>query len=290
MKTVLATLGCVLGVVSAFSQGFSVQVVLEQDSYLAGETLIAKVRVSNFSGQNLRFGKEADWLTFTVENAEHSGVSRQGTVPVMGEFTLEPSMTGAKKVNLAPYFELTRAGRYSVTASVTSPELRQTAQSKPVTFDIINGSSIWQQEFGVPGTGQDTGMPEMRRYSLVQTLHSKSIKLYLRLTDVRQTRIFAVYPLGAMASFGSPEPQLDKFNNLHVLFQTGPRVFVHCLINPDGVLIARESYDLVSTRPVLHPESDGRVTVLGGTRHPMASDLPPPADASSISNAKSDQP
>src|ERR1039457_3925358 len=119
MKFVLAMLGCMAVAISVSGQGFSVQLVLDQDQYLAGEALPARVRVSNFSGQKLHLGAEADWLTFVVENAQHLEVSGQGTVPVIGEFSLEPSMTGTKKADLAPYFDLSRAGRYYATATVT---------------------------------------------------------------------------------------------------------------------------------------------------------------------------
>jgi hypothetical protein len=294
VKTVLAILSCLAGALCALGQGVSVQLVLDQDQYLAGETLPAKVRVSNFSGHPLHLGKEADWLTFWVQDAQHLEVSRQDMVPVAGEFTLEPSMTGTKRVDLAPYFDLTQAGRYYVSAVVTVPELRQTLQSKAVAFDIINGSSIWEQEFGVPGTAQDGALPEVRHYALIETLHSKTIKLYFRLSGARQSRIYRVYPLGTMVSFSNPEPQLDKFNNLHVLYQTGARIFQHCLVNPDGILIARESYEITSTRPVLHAEKDGRVTVSGGVRRSMPTDLPPPylpsVQTAPQTNAKSNRP
>jgi hypothetical protein len=116
------------------------------------------------------------------------------------------------------------------------------------------------------------------------------VKLYFRLTDTRRLRIFAVFPLGAMASFGSPEPQLDRFSNLHVLYQTSARLFVHSVVNPDGILLIRETFENTSTRPALRPEKDGRVMVGGGTRRAMPTDLPPPApDVTPKTNAKPSQ-
>ncbi len=290
MKTLLAFLSCLAAGFPALGQSFSVQLVLEQDQYLAGESLPAKVRVTNFSGRPLHLGQESNWLTFWVEDSQRLEVPKRAPVPVTSAFTLEPSMTGTTKVDLAPCFDLSRAGRYRVTAMVNVPELKQTLQSKPVTFDIINGSSIWEQEFGVPGTSHDGSLPELRRYALIQTLHSKTMKLYFRLTNARQTRILRVYPLGTMVSFSNPQPQLDRFSNLHVLYQTGARLFVHCLVNPDGVLLVRETYELSNTRPALRAEKDGRVTVAGGTRRPMATDLPPPSEPTSLTNAKPAQP
>jgi hypothetical protein len=290
MKTVLVLLGCVAAAVASVGQGIiSVQLAMDQDSFVAGETIPVKVRVSNFAGRDLHLGKEADWLTFVIEDAQHDRVGQLEPVPVQGEFTLQSSMTGTKKSDLSPYYDLSRAGRYTVSAIVNAPELKQTVQSKGVTFDVINGSSIWDQEFGVPGTAPAGGAPEMRRYALIQTTHAKVIKLYLRLTDSGQSRIFAVFPLGTIVSFGRPELQLDKFSNLHVIFQSGAHRYAHCLVNPDGVLLARETYEVTSTRPKLFAEADGRVTVLGGERRPMPSDLPPPSPATPTPNATPDQ-
>jgi hypothetical protein len=83
---------------------------------------------------------------------------------------------------------------------------------------------------------------------------------------------------------------LDRFSNLHVLFQSGARSFVHCLINPDGVLLARETYDCSESRPVFHPEADGRISITGGFRVYGPEDLPPPLRANDKSNATTSVP
>ena len=281
----VATISMVTG------QGVSVQVVPEQDQYLPSESLILKVRITNDAGQNLVLGKDDEWLNFTVENVEHFVVARLGAVPVRGEFTLEPSTTGTKKVDIAPYFELTRPGRYSVTALVNLPQWGQTVQSKAVSFDIIKGSSVWEKEFGVPpAEKQADAQPEFRRYALVETLHSKTLKLYFRLTDTREDRVFRIFPLGPMVAFSNLEPQMDRFSNLHVLYQSGGRTFIHCLINPDGLLLGRETYEYDDTRPALRAQPDGRIKVVGGKRRVTATDVPPPVNPTSPLDAKTDQP
>src|SRR5579862_590467 len=122
MKTVLSTLLCLIGVLPlALGQGISVQLLLDQEQYLPNETLTVKARISNFSGQTLRLGSDSDWLTFGVEDWRHLPVSRRGNLSTTGEFTLEPSMTATKKVNLAPYFELNQPGRYTITANLRVP-------------------------------------------------------------------------------------------------------------------------------------------------------------------------
>jgi hypothetical protein len=282
MRLAVATLAFLAAALPRLlGQGVSVEVALDQEQFLPGETLVVRVRISNFTGQPLELGKDDTWLSFSVENSHRIAVGKRGTVPVKGAFTLEPSTTGTKKVDIAPYFDILPTGRYYVSAIILLPEWRQALQTKAMPFDIIKGSSIWEQEFGVPSTGKEPGsLPEIRRYSLIQTLHSRVIQLYLSLTDSRGGQVFRVYPLGQMVSFSNPEPQLDKFSNLHVLYQSSGRLFMHCLVNPDGVLLARETYEVSGSRPVLRAETDGRITVAGGTRRIGPNDLPPPASPS----------
>src|SRR5215472_12959665 len=85
----------------------TVEVVQDQDQFLPGEALRAKVRVTNHSGQTLRLGAEADWLTFVVQTREGGLVEKFGEVPVKSEFTLESSKVATTRVDLEPYFSLT---------------------------------------------------------------------------------------------------------------------------------------------------------------------------------------
>jgi hypothetical protein len=60
-----------------------------------------------------------------------------------------------------------------------------------------------------------------------------------------------------------------------VLYQNGPHSFNYTIINPDGNVIVRQTYDY-TTRPRMQGDSDGNVTMTGGNRHVTPDDLPPP--------------
>jgi glycine/D-amino acid oxidase-like deaminating enzyme len=92
-----------------------------------------------------------------------------------------------------------------------------------------------------------------------------------------------------MVSFSKPECQIDKSSNLHVLYQTGARSFNYSVINPDGRLLVRQTYDYSDTRPVLRIDREGRILIGGGVRRSSSDDLPPPADAST-NDAKTPKP
>src|SRR5215470_15435229 len=76
----------------------SVEVLQDQDQFLQGEALLAKVRVTNRSGQTLRLGDTEDWVTFSVESREGSPVSKLDEAPVVGAFTLDSSKMATKQV------------------------------------------------------------------------------------------------------------------------------------------------------------------------------------------------
>ena len=111
----------------------------------------------------------------------------------VGEFKLDSSKIGTRRIDIAPYFDLSRPGRYTVTASVRIPQLNTRVQSKPKAFNIITGTVLWQQDFGMPPDPKDpNSAPEIRKYSLLQVTHEKELKLYFRLTDGSGAKTFKV--------------------------------------------------------------------------------------------------
>jgi hypothetical protein len=101
--------------------------------------------------------------------------------------------------------------------------------------------------------------------------------LYVQVTGA-SGKIYRVFPIGPMLSFGQPEAQVDKLSNLHVLYQDGPHSFNYTAVDPDGNIFVHQTYDYTS-RPRLRADSEGKLKVVGGTRRVDASDVPPPRTA-----------
>jgi hypothetical protein len=249
----------------------SVEVLTDQDQFLREEPLPVKVRLTNRSGQTLQLGHDNQWLSFAIESLDDVVVSKVGEIPVTGEFALESAQVATRQVDLIPGFDLTEAGRYKVTATVRIKAWNVEVASKPKAFEIVRGTRLWAQEFGIPTA---TGAPEARKYTLQQANYRKQLKLYLRLTDVDETHVFRVFPIGPLVSFSRPEAQVDRASYLHVLFQTGARSFLFQVINPDGDVVLRQTYDYTATRPVLRANDEGRIYVAGGARRITSSDVP----------------
>ena len=255
----------------------TVEVTLEQEQFLPAESLPVAVRITNRSGQSLRLGREEDWLTFSVESRGNEVVPKLGEVPVVGEFELESSRVATKRVDLAPYFLLTRPGRYSIIATVRIKDWNESLRSPPKGFDIVEGARLWEQEIGVPNSAAgNNATPEVRKFVLQQANYLKSqLRLYFRLTDASGARTIRVYPIGPLVSFARPEPQVDMFSNLHLLYQDGARSFSYTVINPEGEIIVRRTYDYLDKRPRLAPDDAGKILVTGGVRRPTPKDIPP---------------
>src|SRR6266850_855299 len=288
--------GLVLGLLAASLQPVwaqvTVEVMLKQDQFLPGESLPAAVRITNRSGQTLRLGGEEDWLTFSIEARAGTVVSKTGDAPVVDEFTLESSKVATKRVDLAPYFTLTQPGRYSIVATVRIKNWDHELTSRPREFDIIEGAKLWEQAVGVPNAARTNSNPEVRKYMLQQANYLKGrIGLFLRVTDSSGAKTFRVFPVGAMVSFSRPEPQIDKFSNLHVLYLNGAHTFSYTVFNPSGDLLTRETYDMPNNaHPRLQADAEGKISVAGGVRRITANDVPAPNPATPPDDAQKSKP
>lgn len=254
----------------------TVNLTLEQDQFLPGESLPVAVHITNQSGQTLHLGADPDWLTFAVEADNDFIVVKNSDPPVQGEFSLESSQIATKRVDLEPCFDLKQAGHYRIIATVRIKDWNTEITSPARGFDIIDGAKLWSQVFGVPlPAGVSNRPPEVRKYTLEEAnyLHSQ-LRMYVRVSDESGSTVFKVRAIGPMVSFSQPEAQLDRFSNLHVLYQSGASSFLYTVIDPKGELLHQEIYDYFDTRPRLRIGNDGSINVVGGIRRVKPQDIP----------------
>ena len=276
MKFSLPILGLAWLTFFSASAQVTVNVVLDQEQFLPNESLPVAVRITNRSGQPLHLGADANWLTFSVTSVDSFVVTRIADVPVQGEFDLGSSQMATKRVDLAPYFKLTRQGSYRLVATVHIKDWNAEIPSPPQSFDVIDGAKLWSQTFGLPApAGVTNGAPEVRKYTLEQANYLRSqLRMYVQVSDESETRIFKVRAIGPMVSFSQPEALVDRFCHLHVMHQSGARIFTYSVVNPGGDIVRQEIYDYFNTRPRLHTDDDGNITVLGGARRVKPNGMP----------------
>jgi len=246
---------------------------LDQDYFLPSEAIPLAVKITNRSGQQLHLGADADWLTFNVEADDGFVVIKNAEVPVQGAFDLETSQLAIKRVDLQPYFAMTKPGRYHVIATLHIKDWSAQLASQPKHFDVIAGAQLWAQDFGVKdGTN---AVPEVRKYTLEQANYLKAqLRLYVQVSDASEETVYKVTPLGPMVSFSHTEAQVDRQSRLNVLWQAGAQSFNYAIVNPDGTVAVTDYYDNFYSRPRLTVNENGDVVVLGGTRRPKPTELP----------------
>ena len=273
MKFLLPILGLTCLTFFNASAQIKVEVTMDQDQFLPSEALPVAVRITNRSGQPLHLGEYPNWLTFDVESDDGFIVVKNAEVPVTGEFDVGSSQVATKHVDIAPYFNLTRPGRYRVIATLRIKDWSAETPSAPKPFDVISGAKLWSQDFGVPaGTN---GAPEVRKYTLEKANYLRlQLRLYVEVSDATESRVISVIPIGKAVSFSDPETQLDRYSNLHVLWQSSASFFTYAVVNPDGGLAKQEIYDFVNARPRLGMNDDGSVVVVGGLRRANPEPMP----------------
>lgn len=275
MKKLAVSFALAVALAGSLSAQVIVEVVLEQNQFIPNETIPVKARVVNHSGQTIQFGSE-DWLSYSVEARDGVEVIKSGEPPQPHGFDLKSSETATTpRTDLAPYFSVTKPGRYAVTATVRVKDWDRALVSKPKYFDVVRGQIIWEQDFGVPQSATNHDAPEVRKYQLQQATMSRAMRLYVRLTDAGETKTFRVAPIGPMISFSDPQTRIDQASNLHLLYQEGARLYSYTVFTPDGDLIVRQTYGYGGSSPHLIVDDAGKVGVVGGVRRSEDNDIPP---------------
>jgi len=254
----------------------TVEVELDQQQYLPSESLPVAVKITNRSGQTIHLGEDPNWLTFSVESEDGFVVIKNGEAPVVGPFDLESSQMATKRVDLEPWFTLNKAGRYHLVATLRIKDWSAEEASAPTFFDVINGVTIWSQEFGLPVPPEAVSrVPQVRQYTLVKANYLKSqLRLYAQVSDPGDARIYKVVNVGPLVSFSQPEAQIDRLGNLQVLYQSGASLFSYTVLDSNGEFVRREIFDYVNSRPRLSVDANGDLTVIGGVRRLKPTEMP----------------
>jgi hypothetical protein len=166
-----------------------------------------------------------------------------------------------RSVNLTPLFPLHEFGLYRVKATVYAEAFGRYFSSPPLAVEITDGRPIWQEVVGVPGTG---GEPDLRTITLLSHKLSRSTRLYVRIENREQGRVYATHQLGQFLTFGRPEVLLDVDNQIHILQNTMPKQFLYTHLGLGGEVLAQQAFSEAGSRPTLVKEAGGTVKVSGG--------------------------
>lgn len=261
------------GVVPAMAQA-KLEVLLEQKQYLLKEPLLVGIRLVNHSGQTLTV-PGTNWLSLNIEDRDKFVVKKLIEVPAPEPVVVESTYMATQWIDIGDVFDFRENMSYKLNARVRIEQWGEDIYCKPVSFEIIKGTVLWEQPFGVPS--EPGSPPQMRKYILQQANYLNDLQLYVRVTDPAERFVYKARRLAPMLLISQPEAQVDSLNRLHVLTQFGMRQFMHLCIDPDGEVQLRNTYEASGMRPILKVTDAGGVFVKGGQRLLRQDDIPPSA-------------
>lgn len=260
----------------------SVTMKVDRNSYLVNEPVTAVVSITNRSGRELFFHSEANgqvaksWLDFALRHSGGKPLIRVNN-GVFRAAKLPPGQAISRRVNLSSLYRIGQPGNFSTNAKITIDGL--TYQSNATHFSISTGSPLFNQAFGAPGTKY----PD-REYRVISFNDGRKTSIFAAVHDRKTKMSLATNRLSNVLLFKQPQATLDGKNNLHVLYQSNPEIFVHATVNKDGMMTASKFYKRgASGIPGLMAFANGEIKVRGGIPYDPAKEAKERAKAKTIS-------
>jgi hypothetical protein len=255
---------CLLAAENCSAQ-IKVDLSFKRKLYVLYEPLVAVVSIENLSGRPLLLdnSEENRWFGFTIETEDGRPVPPNNPNYELAPVAIEPGERLTRAVNLTPLFPMQEFGAYRVKATIYAASFGRFFSSAPLAVEITDGRPIWQEVVGMPGAD---GPPELRTVTLLTHKLSRSTRLYARIEDKQNGKIYAMHQLGPFLTFGRPDVMLDLRNELHILQNSAPKQFLYSHLGLSGEILGQQSYLERGSRPSLVKDGNGEVKVVGG--HP----------------------
>lgn len=248
---------------AAFAQ-LQVTLELNRNRFVAFEPIQATVTIANRAGKDVVLGDASgrNWLTFNIERIGGGAVLPYEGSPRLRPHVLARGESIRETISLGRYYPLGSLGTYSARANVYFPEFGQHIVSNVRSFAITDGSTLWKDKIGVNKPGQPTSYREM---SLLSFQEDDKMTLYVRIREERTGRVLATYAIGRLVLQQAPQATLDGDSNLHAFFLTGPKMYRHIIIDPDGKKLSEDMYEAKNnSTPELKIAQNQGVRVAGG--------------------------
>ncbi|QSH41946.1 hypothetical protein P0136_05410 [Lentisphaerota bacterium ZTH] len=244
---------------------------LSRHYFLQYEPVFAKILLRNDSGHAVAFGnhkKLQGQLLFEIIDSRQRRISRiKGTVYPMVGILLRPGATREIVVPVNKYYNLLKCGKYRIKAFIQHNMFEDSYQSNECTFDISQGSVIWQRTVGVPDFAEKKQIKRVktRTFTIRCLLEGQRKTYYLLLEDKK--KIYSIKRIGFELGEERMVCDVDNFSRLHIMLPISPKVFTCLIYNINGELESREVYKRTDTIPTLiRDPKTGKVYVAGGEK------------------------
>ncbi|HXX42403.1 MAG TPA: hypothetical protein VEI58_09075 [Chthoniobacterales bacterium] len=255
---------CLVLISSSALGQIQVDLKLPRLQFIAYEPVIATVGITNLAGRDIDLHDLSGqpWFGFEVTGQDGQLIGTLKTDPIQPPLKIETGKRVTQKINLTSLFVVHDFGAYHVRAHVYFADLGKFFYSPAKVFEVTDARPIWQQTVGIPeGTG---GGGDARSYSLLSNRFPDHTSLYVRVEDKDRGIVYATYSLGRIIALDEPQAELDRANQLHVLFCAAPRAWAYDRVGLNGDLLAHETFMETKSRPRLVRSDDGEVRIAGG--------------------------
>ncbi len=265
-----AFIPALLGVIAACSTDSAqaqlmVQMKLQKTHYLAYEPMRATVTINNRSGHDIVLGgpKGRSWLTLDVYRDGQLLSPRPSGSARFSPVLLASGKSIIKTVDVAQIYPVTDYGSYSISAAAYFPPLKKYFSSPKQRANVTDSRAFWKQAVGV-SQGRYK-LASFREFSLHKHHDSGNSTIYVRLREVKGTRVYCTFSLGRYINVRKPQATVDSQNRLHVMHMISPRIYSHAQVSPEGTFLGNKYYrEVANNRPTLTIDTDGSVKVAGG--------------------------
>jgi hypothetical protein len=260
--SILALACCAFAAVHQASAQVRVDLSLKRGLFIRYEPVVAYVTITNLSGSQLTLEDQGNhkWFSFQIEGAKGDLVPPRNPDYTLKPITINAGESVKRAVNITPLYPITEYGIYRIRAAVYDSNTRRYFSSNPVlNIEVTEGHLLWGQEIGVPGE------KNVRAVSLLSHRLPDSTQLYLRIEDKEGGIVYCTHQLGRLVMSGKPDILIGENNEINILQNVSPKMFLYTHSTLDGKVTERKQYaSAKDVRPALKRKADGTVEVIGG--------------------------
>ena len=266
----------------------SVELVMNQEKYMQYEPIYARVRLRNYSGQPLVFGKDEKLKGALqleiVQNRRFVKPIKQEDFSLIGTVLL-PGQSEEFVFRVDKYYKLTKVGHYTIHAFVRHAKLKDVFRSADRSIEVTPGVEVWRRTVGVPDVlagsraAQTRGGTLKTRSFSLRVLEERAVRHnYVVVEDAK--RVYGVICIGKEVSSAPRTQEIDMLNRLHVISPVASRLFRYLVINLDGRIEHQEMLKREQSVPVLVRDGKtGQVSRVGGVEAVAGVDYKLPENA-----------
>jgi len=256
------------------------------------EPIFAQVKMRNYSGQPLVFGKDEKLqgeLLFDIMLGTDTAIPAiQGKRYALEGTILMPGETKEIVIPLGSLYSMNRLGAYRVHAYVKHAMLKDMFRSNECRFEVNPGVVVWSRKVGIPEIVRTSEKIDNtikdRTYSLRMMVENATKYYYLVIED--SNNIYAVLRIGREIGMERYKIEVDMLSRLHILMPISPKIFRYIVVNLNGKPEIDRYMKTTKTIPSLvYDPGTGQVIITGGAEALPGIDYDAPVASSGGKNS-----